>query len=116
MLCFFYGKVMLHKFAVRMAKRPAKIPSHGIRALIAFLRQLFERPADDHRNGRADLCLLLDGLGFLHQVHHSDRNSRFALKRNVPRQHLIENDAHGIQVAGGCRLHAFRLLRREVMH
>ena len=108
--------MMLQEFAVRMAKCPAKVARHRIRALITLLRQLFERSADDHRNGRADLCLLLDGLGFLHQVHHGNRHGGFALKRHMPRQHLIENDAHGIQIARGCRFHTLRLLRRKVMH
>ena len=79
-----------------MAERPPQIARHRLRVLIALLRQLFERLIHDHRHGRADLGLLLDGLGRLHQVHHRDGNRRLPLERHMAAEHFVENHADGV--------------------
>ena len=99
-----------HELAVRMAQRAAQVADHALRILVAVARLLLQRLLDDELHRAADICLLPDGPGRLHQVHHRHGHRRLALKGDVTGEHLVENHAHGIQVAGAGGAHALGLL------
>ena len=105
-----------HELAVRMAQRAAQVADHALRILVAVARLLLQRFLDDELHRAADVRLLPDGPGRLHQMHHRHGYRRLALKGDVTGEHLVENHAYGIQVAGAGGAHALGLFGREIVH